>query len=62
MASKIEDTIVGGSGNAEMDPAQGQGWAVLKGDELHGTIFIHMGDDSEFMAKVAKSTKRKKYP
>src|SRR5437879_3756459 len=26
-------------GNDEMDPAQGRGWAVLKGDELHGRIF-----------------------
>lgn len=30
-------------GNAEMDPAQGRGWAVLKGDDLHGMIFFHMG-------------------
>lgn len=37
-------------GNAEMDPAQGRGWAVLKGDELHGMIFFHGGDDSEFVA------------
>ena len=33
-----------------MDPAQGRGWAVLKGDELHGMIFFHEGDDSEFVA------------
>src|SRR4051794_7148240 len=26
-------------GNAEMDPAQGRGWAVLEGDELRGMIF-----------------------
>ena len=38
-------------GNDEMDPAQGQGWAVVKGDELHGMIFFHDGDDSEFVAK-----------
>jgi len=38
-------------GNDEMDPAQGRGWAVLKGDELHGMIFFHQGDDSEFVAK-----------
>src|SRR5437773_8582944 len=25
-------------GNDEMDPAQGRGWAVVKGDELHGMI------------------------
>ena len=39
-------------GNDEMDPAQGRGWAVVKGDELHGMIFFHSnGDDSEFVAK-----------
>ena len=49
-------------GNDEMDPAQGRGWAVVKGDELHGMIFFHGGDDSEFVAKRAtgkKATKRK---
>lgn len=38
-------------GNAEMDAAQGRGWAVLKDGELHGMIFFHGGDDSEFVAK-----------
>jgi hypothetical protein len=37
-------------GNDEMDSAQGRGWAVAKGDELHGMIFFHGGDDSEFVA------------
>ena len=37
-------------GNAEMDPAQGRGWVVVKGDELQGMIFFHGGDDSEFVA------------
>jgi hypothetical protein len=49
-------------GNDEMDPAQGRGWAVLKGEELHGMIFFHQGDDSEFVAtkeKEKKATKRK---
>ena len=46
-------------GNAEMDAAQGRGWAVLKGDELHGMIFFHGGDDSEFVAKRADGKKRK---
>lgn len=46
-------------GNAEMDPAQGRGWAVVKGNELHGMIFFHEGDDSEFVAKKANATKRK---
>jgi hypothetical protein len=38
-------------GNDEMDPHQGRGWAVLKGDELNGMIFFHQGDDSGFVAK-----------
>jgi hypothetical protein len=37
-------------GNDEMGPAQGRGWAVLKGDELHGMIYFHQGDDSDFVA------------
>lgn len=41
-------------GNDEMDPAQGRGWAVLKGKELQGMIFFHEGDDSEFVARKAK--------
>ena len=45
-------------GNAEMDAAQGRGWAVLRGEELHGMIFFHGGDDSEFVAKRAKAPKR----
>src|SRR5579884_3625785 len=40
-------------GNDEMDPTQGRGWAVLQGDELHGRIFFHQGDDSGFVAKRA---------
>ena len=35
----------------EMDLTHGRGWAVLEGDELHGMIFIHGGDDLEFVAK-----------
>ena len=41
-------------GNDEMHPAQGRGWAVRKGDELHGMIFFHGGDDSEFVAKMTR--------
>jgi hypothetical protein len=52
-------------GNDEMDPAQGRGWAIVKDDELHGMIFFHNGDDSEFVAKkkslpASKSKKPKK--
>src|SRR6516165_3015340 len=45
-------------GNDEMDPAQGRGWAVMRGQELHGMIFFHGGDASEFVAKRVKVQKR----
>ena len=47
-------------GNDEMDPAQGRGWAVVKGDELHGVIGFDDGDDSEFVAKRTTDRKTKK--
>lgn len=47
-------------GNDEMDPAQGMGWAVIKGDELHGKIYFHQGDDSEFVAKRTEEKKTRK--
>ncbi|AMV38498.1 hypothetical protein [Planctomyces sp. SH-PL62] len=37
-------------GNDEMDPAQGRGRTVARGDELHGLIVFHGGDESEFRA------------
>ncbi len=44
-------------GNDEMDPAQGRGWCVVRGEELHGMIFFHGGDESEFLAKRAGEKK-----
>ena len=44
-------------GNDEMEPGQGRGWATLKGDELHGMIYFHEGDDSGFVAKRAPGAK-----
>jgi len=38
-------------GNAEMDPAQGRGWASLGGEELHGMLYFHRGDESAFRAR-----------
>jgi hypothetical protein len=38
-------------GTDEMDPCSGRGRAVLEGDQLHGIIFFHQGDDSGFVAK-----------
>src|SRR5271155_4322522 len=47
-------------GNDEMDPAQGRGWAVVKDAELHGMIFFHGGDNSEFVAKRQENKPRSK--
>jgi hypothetical protein len=47
-------------GMDEMDPCTGRGCAVLEGDELHGMIFFHQGDESEFVAQRAKTRKRPK--
>jgi hypothetical protein len=47
-------------GSDEMDPAQGRGWAVLKGEELHGMIYFHRGDSSGFVARRADKPGRKK--
>jgi hypothetical protein len=38
-------------GRDEMDPAQGRGWAVVDGEDIHGMIFFHRGDESRFKAK-----------
>jgi len=35
----------------EGDRTTGRGWALLRGDELHGRIFFHHGDDSAFTAR-----------
>ena len=49
-------------GNDEMDPAQGRGWAVIKGDELHGLIAFHRGDESGFVAKKQGPQPKPKKP
>jgi hypothetical protein len=41
-------------GHDETESAQGRGWAVMKGGELHGMIFFHQADDSEFVANRAR--------
>lgn len=38
-------------GSDEGDRTNGRGWAVFEGDELHGRLFIHHGDDSGFTAR-----------
>jgi hypothetical protein len=47
-------------GMDEMDPCTGRGWAAVKGDELHGMIFFHQGDESGFVATRAKEKKAAK--
>jgi hypothetical protein len=43
-------------GGDEDKPATGRGWAVLRGDQLHGMIVIHDADESGFVAKRTKSS------
>ena len=42
-------------GFSENEPECGRGYAVLNGNELHGRLFFHMGDDSWFKAKRIKT-------
>jgi hypothetical protein len=38
------------AGDNDMDPTCGRGWATVVGDELHGRLFFHVGDESSFRA------------
>jgi len=38
------------SGQDEDDPASGRGWAVVEAGDLRGRIYLHLGDDSAFLA------------
>ena len=49
-----------GNDGADMSDMSGRGWAKLDEEELHGMIVIHLGDESEFVAKRAKGAKRPK--
>ena len=52
------------AGSCEGDEMNGRGHAELVGDELHGHLYIHLGDDSAFRAvrqaepSVAKRRRR----
>ncbi len=46
----VEFSWEGGDG-ADGTPLSGRGWAVLDEGELNGMIFMHLGDDSGFVAK-----------
>ena len=37
-------------GQSDTDPACGRGWAIKKDKELHGRLYIHLGDESWFRA------------
>ena len=41
-------------GKSERDPISGRGWATVQDGELRGQLFIHMGDDSWFIARKGK--------
>jgi hypothetical protein len=56
--SAVEWTSDGGDG-ADGTPLAGRGWAILEEGELRGMIFIHQGDDSEFVAQRAKGQQDK---
>jgi hypothetical protein len=45
-------------GGDEDEAVMGRGWAVLKGDELHGMIFFHEGEESGFVAKKSAGPKK----
>lgn len=55
----VEFSWEGGDG-ADGTSLIGRGWAILEGEALSGTIYIHEGDDSEFRAKKVRLPKRKK--
>jgi hypothetical protein len=52
----VEFTWEGLAGSVQV---LGRGWAVLSGDELHGMIFLHLSDESGFVAKRAKAQQRR---
>jgi trans-aconitate 2-methyltransferase len=54
----VEFSWEGGDG-ADGTPLTGRGWAILRESELHGMIFIHLGDESEFVAERAGGAAKK---
>ncbi len=49
-----------GGDAADGTPLTGRGWAVRGGDELRGKILIHLGDESDFVAKRKGTARRRK--
>jgi hypothetical protein len=48
-----------GSDGADGTPMTGRGWAILQENELNGMIFIHLGDESDFVAERLEVPKGK---
>ena len=38
------------AGEDEGEPMSGRGWLSVAGNQMHGQIFMHLGDDSTFRA------------
>ena len=55
----VELSWEGGDG-ADGTSLTGRGWAKLEDGDLNGMVFIHLGDESGFVAKRAKAQKRPK--
>lgn len=47
------------SGFEEEDEILGRGWAMIKGRQMEGRIFMHMGDESGFTAEKGQSHGRR---
>ena len=52
--NRIEFSWVGFN---DSDPGSGRGWAVVEDGKLVGHLYIHMSDDSEFVAEKQRSTR-----
>ena len=50
-AERLEFTF---EGSDEGDPCSGRGWMKIKGSEMNGRIYFHLGDDSGFTALKTK--------
>ena len=51
---------LGRGDGADMSEMTGRGWAKLEDDDLHGLIVIHLGDESDFVAKRVAAPKHRK--
>ena len=49
-----------GTDGANMTEMTGRGWAKLEDDDLHGMFVIHLGDESDFVARRVAAPKHRK--